>query len=70
MKRKHFIFFLLMFLGVGQLCFLSSCGQTQEIDGKECVDLGLPSGKKWATYNEGASKIDDYGKLITDGFVT
>ncbi len=27
----------------------------------EAIDLGLPSGTKWASYNLGASKIEDYG---------
>lgn len=31
------------------------------IDGHECVDLGLPSGVKWATCNVGASTPSDYG---------
>ena len=31
------------------------------IDGYEYVDLGLPSGLKWATCNVGASKPEDYG---------
>lgn len=29
------------------------------------VDLGLPSGLKWATWNIGASKVDDYGSYYT-----
>lgn len=31
------------------------------IDGHEYVDLGLPSGLKWATCNVGASKPEEYG---------
>lgn len=31
------------------------------ISGHEYVDLGLPSGLKWATCNVGASKPEDYG---------
>lgn len=27
----------------------------------EAIDLGLPSGTKWASYNLGASKMEDYG---------
>ena len=30
-------------------------------DGHECVDLGLPSGTKWATMNVGANSPEDYG---------
>lgn len=39
------------------------------IDSKEhpFVDLGLPSGTLWATYNVGAFKIDDYGKYYSWG---
>ncbi|MBR5209473.1 MAG: hypothetical protein IKV67_06430, partial [Paludibacteraceae bacterium] len=29
------------------------------------VDLGLPSGLKWATWNVGASKVDEYGSYYT-----
>ena len=31
------------------------------IDGYEYVDLGLPSGIKWAAYNVGATKPEEYG---------
>ncbi len=31
------------------------------------VDLGLPSGLKWATYNVGASKPEDYGNYYAWG---
>lgn len=31
------------------------------INGHEYVDLGLPSGLKWATCNVGANKPEDYG---------
>ena len=31
------------------------------IDGHEYVDLGLPSGTKWATMNVGATSVTDYG---------
>ena len=33
----------------------------QEINGHEYVDLGLPSGLKWATCNVGASAPEEYG---------
>ena len=32
-----------------------------EINGHAYVDLGLPSGTKWATCNVGASKPEEYG---------
>ena len=38
-----------------------SSGDEPVINGHEYVDLGLPSGLKWATCNVGASKPEDYG---------
>ncbi len=38
-----------------------------EIDGHEYVDLGLPSGLKWATMNIGAKKMTDYGDYYAWG---
>lgn len=35
--------------------------ETIIIDGHEAVDLGLPSGLKWATCNVGASSPEEYG---------
>ena len=32
-----------------------------KINGHEYIDLGLPSGFKWATCNVGASSPEDYG---------
>jgi hypothetical protein len=37
------------------------------IDGYEYVDLGLPSGTKWATMNVGASSETDYGNYYQYG---
>ena len=34
------------------------------------VDLGLPSGTLWATYNVGATKVEDYGKYFAWGETT
>ncbi|MGN0186455.1 MAG: hypothetical protein ACI392_01745 [Paludibacteraceae bacterium] len=36
-------------------------------NGHEWVDLGLPSGTKWATCNVGASKPEDYGNYYAWG---
>ena len=36
-------------------------------NGHEYVDLGLPSGIKWATVNVGALRPDDYGKYYSWG---
>lgn len=38
-----------------------------EINGYEYVDLGLPSGLKWAAYNVGADKPEDYGDYFAWG---
>ena len=40
---------------------------TPTINGYEYVDLGLPSGLKWATCNVGASKPEDYGNYYAWG---
>ena len=37
------------------------------INGHEYVDLGLPSGLKWATCNIGANKPEEYGKYFAWG---
>ena len=39
-------------------------------DGHEWVDLGLPSGTKWATMNVGASSPEDYGDYFAWGEIT
>lgn len=40
---------------------------TGTLNGYNYVDLGLPSGVMWATYNIGANKPEDYGYLYTWG---
>ena len=40
---------------------------TGTANGHEWVDLGLPSGTKWATCNVGASKPEDYGSYFAWG---
>lgn len=42
-------------------------GQTGVIDGHGYVDLGLPSGLKWATCNVGASSPEEYGGYFAWG---
>ena len=42
---------------------------TSKVNGHECVDLGLPSGIKWATCNVGASKPEGYGNYYAWGEV-
>ena len=36
-------------------------------DGPEAIDLGLPSGTKWASYNVGATKPEEYGGFFAWG---
>lgn len=55
------------------LCVLCSCEEkalTGTHEGHEWVDLGLPSGLKWATCNVGASLPDDYGKYYAWGEIS
>lgn len=65
MKRLIVVFTLL-----GSLL---SCGSGQKsqsanmINGHEYVDLGLPSGLKWATCNIGASSPEEYGGIYDYG---
>ncbi|MBR3977553.1 MAG: SEL1-like repeat protein [Bacteroidaceae bacterium] len=44
-----------------------SSSVTGTINGHEYVDLGLPSGLKWATCNVGASKPEEYGNYYAWG---
>ncbi|MBQ9671399.1 MAG: hypothetical protein IJV34_00915 [Prevotella sp.] len=39
-------------------------------NGREFIDLGLPSGLKWATCNVGASKPEEYGNYYAWGETT
>ena len=39
----------------------------QEVFAPEAVDLGLPSGLKWATFNVGANRPEDYGDYFAWG---
>ncbi|MBQ2591613.1 MAG: DUF1566 domain-containing protein [Paludibacteraceae bacterium] len=56
-------------------CCLAMCLSAYSIDkgienGHEWVDLGLPSGTKWATCNVGASNSQEYGNYYAWGEVT
>ena len=46
---------------------LKTASTTGTLAGHEWVDLGLPSGTKWATCNVGASKPEDYGDYYAWG---
>lgn len=56
-------------LGLGLLCGIECSAQTisGQIDGYDYVDLGLPSGTMWATYNVGATKPTEQGDLFAWG---
>lgn len=43
------------------------CKAGGNTNGHDAVDLGLPSGKLWATMNIGAEKIEDYGYYLAWG---
>ena len=59
--KKHFSIFMFLFLALSS--FLVSCGDSKNdpYNGHEYVDLGLPSGVKWATCNVGATKPEEFG---------
>lgn len=49
-------------------CTCNCSGETTDpYNGHEYVDLGLPSGLKWATCNVGASKPEEYGDYFAWG---
>lgn len=45
----------------------SSVEEKESLDGHDYVDLGLPSGLKWATMNVGAQSITDFGTYFAWG---
>ena len=77
-KKKNYtwIFVLLLIvIGGGGYYFINERIQEEEkyvkthgtINGHEYVDLGLPSGLKWATCNVGATKPEGYGNYYAWG---
>lgn len=64
------IIFTLMAL-VTTVCGIECYAQTVsgQVNGHDYVDLGLPSGTKWATYNVGATKPTEYGNFFAWGEV-
>lgn len=64
--------FITVFTAIALIC---SCDRKtvirsnafNEINGHEYVDLGLPSGLKWATCNVGASEPEEYGNYFAWG---
>ncbi len=55
--------------GVKATCQVT-VGSSGQQDNHEYVDLGLPSGTKWATCNVGASKPEEYGDYFAWGETT
>ena len=55
--------------GVKATCQVT-VGSSGQQDNHEYVDLGLPSGTKWATGNVGASKPEEYGDYFAWGETT
>ena len=68
------IFYLVALVAIG-LVFFTSCESSIEENGvgkhkvHEYVDLGLPSGLKWATCNVGATTPEEYGDYFAWGEV-
>ncbi len=71
MKPAKFLLLAIAMLLAAPALF-TSCGKdAPEIPTEEaCVDLGLPSGLKWATKNLGATKPSDYGNYYAWGETT
>ena len=80
MKEKNYVFGLLTIIIVATTCVgLSSCGDDDSDDKRETklacpdgnhphmIDLGLPSGTKWACCNVGADKPEAFGDYYAWG---
>ena len=59
--------YLIMALSCLVMVSCKKDGGDGKIQGHEYVDLGLPSGIKWATRNLGADKPEDYGHYFAWG---
>ena len=68
MRKLSLSLALLALVAVGMLS-ISSCEKEPDntINGHEYVDLGLPSGLKWATCNVGANNPEEYGNYYAWG---
>lgn len=64
----------LALLGMAMLVGFAACEKDNDntgiINGYEWVDLGLPSGLKWATCNVGATSPEEYGNYYAWGETT
>lgn len=67
MKKTLFLIFSIFFIIIsgnsnGSVASTNNdCPTAGTLNGHDWVDLGLPSGTKWATCNIGATKSEDYG---------
>jgi len=70
MKKHRFLIFAVITLA-GMLAISGfsndAFGQSGTLNGHEYVDLGLPSGTKWATCNVGATSPKEYGDYFAWG---
>ena len=68
MKKAFFKFAALAMVVMGSISIMS-CEKEPDntINGHEYVDLGLPSGLKWATCNVGANTPEEYGNYYAWG---
>ena len=68
MKKAFFKFAALAIVALGSISIMS-CEKEPEniINGHEYVDLGLPSGLKWAACNVGANTPEEYGNYYAWG---
>ena len=62
MRMKNSLVFIVFTLGM--IITNTIFGQSGKLNGHDYVDLGLPSGTKWATCNLGASSPSDYGEYF------
>ena len=60
-------FWISLALFIAFCCFIIGLNDTETINGHEYVDLGLPSGLKWATCNVGADNPEEYGNYYAWG---
>ena len=72
MNKLFSLKFLLLALAAVGMLSISSCEKEPDntINGHEYVDLGLPSGTKWATCNVGATTPEEYGNYYAWGETT
>lgn len=65
MGRRIFLIFVIAFVVNGFWC--NTFAQSGRLNGHGYVDLGLPSGTKWATCNVGANYPREYGNYYAWG---